>query len=66
MNWVGLLLFKFVFARAYPVKKEWLDKVSVVLPSFIRFIRFNVSHRSMFSAQSTEATRLTQSGRNAA
>ena len=39
---------------------------SVVLPNFIRLIRLNVANRSLFSAQLTEATRPTQSGRNVA
>lgn len=48
------------------VEVIFISLVSVVLPNFIRLIRINVANRSLFSAQLTEATRPTQSGRNVA
>lgn len=48
------------------VEVIFISLVSVVLPNFIRLIRLNVANRSLFSAQLTEATRPTQSGRNVA
>ena len=52
--------------RAVGLRFIFISLVSVVLPNFICLIRLNVANRSLFSAQSTEATRPTQSGRNVA